>query len=439
MLLKKQMKGYDETETRSSDEELHQMHGDMRGGKMEYIFTERAHLMCPAMCFGMVISMDREFNKSRIMDTAEELAGAHPFLRALISYDEKDDRYFYDIGNSSKTDITVFSNEISGIEDPEIMHQYESITGKDFDLYREGLLKAAAWPEGGKTVVLLVFHHLLADGRGALNLSKEFADCYVFGIKPAFAEEKLISSVSEFPADSGLPSVSRLLVKRANRQWKREDRRLSYEEYHRLAGEFLTSDQVNHKLSAVPERELYEILKKCRAEGVTVNDYLLAKVFLEEDTRRIVIARDLRSCLKCYRRGAMGNYSTAFSVELRKNGNDLFETARKVHAAMRKISAKPWALYLVLQCYAALEPGLLDAAMMSAKGKYESRAAGFIGRMFFHLDRPEGYSVTNLGKTESAAIEDAFFIPPASPAMRKTLGVLTVNGRMRICTSERED
>ncbi len=53
------------------------------------------------------------------------------------------------------------------------------------------------------------------------------------------------------------------------------------------------------------------------------------------------------------------------------------------------------------------------------------------------MGSPSGYSITNLGKIESSSIENAVFIPPASPAVKKTEGVLTVNGRMNICTGER--
>lgn len=404
---------------------------------MEHVFTERAHLMCPAMCFGTVMSMDRELNEDRIRDTVRQLSLAHSFLRALLSHDEKEDRYYYDVKDTSQVRIMIFHDEIRGVDAPEILHRYESITGKEFNLYREGMLLVTAWPALGQTIVLMVFHHLLTDGRGALQLTKEFADCYVFGRKPASAQEKLISSAEEFPEASGLSFISRMLVRYANRQWRKESRRLSYEDYRRKADEFLSSDQVRHILSVVPGREMSRISGRCRAEGITVNDYLLAKVFLEEKTGRIVIARDLRDSLKCYRRGAMGNYSTAFSVELKNAGNDLYKAAGKVHKKVSRIAAKPSSLYLVLQCYAALEPGLLDAAMMASRGRFESRAAGFIGRFFFHLDRSEGFSITNLGRTDSDAVEDAYFIPPASPAMKKTLGVLTMNGRMRICTSER--
>ena len=404
---------------------------------MEYLFTERAHLMCPNMCFGIAMCIDKKFSESRIADTVKKLSLAHPFIRALLSHEEKENRFFYDIREASQAEINIFSVDAPGIDAPEIMDEYKRITARDFDLYKEGMLKISAWPSGEKTVVLMVFHHLLTDGRGALGLSKEFADFYALEKEPAYAKEKLISSAAEFPVNSGLPIFSKMLINRANRQWRKENRRLTFEEYHRFADEFLKTDKVKHELSMVGKSEMSEIAVRCKEEGVTVNDYLLAKLFTEERTKRIVIAADIRGSLKCYNPGAMGNYSTAFSVERKGSDDDLFTVAKKVHKTVRKISARSSSLYLVLQCYAALDPGLLDAAMMAGRGRFKSKAAEFIGKMFFHMDRSEGCSITNLGKTESAALEDAFFIPPASPAMRKTLGVLTLNGRMRICTSER--
>ena len=404
---------------------------------MEYIFTERAHLMCPNMCFGIVMCINAKLDESRIADTVNCLSLAHPFIRALISHEEKGNRFYYDVKEDSQAEISICQNSVLNADSPEIIAEYERITSRDFDLFNEGMLKISVWPSGEKTTVLMVFHHLLTDGRGALELSKEFADHYVLGKSPVYAEEKLISSASEFPENSRLSFVSRLLVNRANRQWKKENKSLSYEDYHTFADDYLKSDKVKHNLSVFQINETNNIAEKCKTEGITVNDYLLAKLFTEDRIKSIVIAKDLRNSLKCYNLGAMGNYSTAFSVEISSLDEDLFKVAKQVHEKVRIISAKPSSLYLVLQCYAALDPGLLDAAMMASRGRFESKAAEFIGKLFFHMDKPGGYSITNLGKTESDVIEDAYFIPPASPAIKKTWGVLTFNGKMRICTSER--
>ena len=53
----------------------------------------------------------------------------------------------------------------------------------------------------------------------------------------------------------------------------------------------------------------------------------------------------------------------------------------------------------------------------------------------FGYGSQNGYSITNLGKIESNIIAEGVFIPPASPANKKTWGVLTVNSHMKICVS----
>ena len=175
----------------------------------------------------------------------------------------------------------------------------------------------------------------------------------------------------------------------------------------------------------------------CKENLVSVNDYLTAKMFEEDKTDKIIIASDLRKQLHCYSQGALGNYSTAFSVRFKGKNADTVAIAGKVHKQVQKIMKTPASLYLILQCYARLTPSLIDAAAISTLGDFDSKAGRFIGTAFFGFERPAGYSITNLGKIESRSIDNAIFIPPASPAVKKIKGILTVNGRMNICVSQR--
>ena len=433
---------------------------------MEYLFTERAHLVCPNMCFGIAASLGKAFDKERIEETVARLVKAHPFLRARLGYEKETNSYFYDLKEQSQVQV-IFAGglcdeheevvESEGgretaaagdvVSSPKIIEEFEKLTVRDWNLFCEGLLKIAVWKAGDKTVLLFVFHHLLADGRGALRLVQEFADFYVDEIEPKAAPEHLITK-KDLPANSKLSFISRALVNHANRQWKKEKHQLSYEEYHSFADKFLQEDDVKHSLEVVSFDKLAELHDQCKAHKVSINDYLLAKMFTEEKADSIVMACDLRNQLACYNPGALGNYATAFSVKLKqsKSANamksadptELFSLAQKVHNQIQKKLSSPKDLYLVLQCYASLEPGLLDAAMISSRRAFDSKAAKFIGTSFFNYDKAKGYSITNLGKIESKNIESAFFIPPDSPAIKKTQGVLTVNGVMRICTSQRK-
>ena len=88
---------------------------------MEYIFTERAHFMCPNMCFGIVICINRELNESRIADAVKCLSLAHPFIRALISHDEKENRFFYDVKETSQAELSICPGNVLNIDSPEII------------------------------------------------------------------------------------------------------------------------------------------------------------------------------------------------------------------------------------------------------------------------------------------------------------------------------
>ena len=115
----------------------------------------------------------------------------------------------------------------------------------------------------------------------------------------------------------------------------------------------------------------------------------------------------------------------------------MFDLAKKIHACVKEKMDRPCDLFMVLQDQAALRPEVLDKAFISCKGEYESEVGKLVGSTFFGYDKADSYCISNLGKIDSNCIISGFFIPPASPAMKKTKGVLTIKGEMRICTVER--
>ena len=408
------------------------------GDMMERIFTERAHLMCPHMNFGIVMSVVKEFDEEKIRKAFERLSDAHPFLRSYLGYDKEDNSYFYDVTDSSKIGIKISDSELKDFDDPKILLEYDSLIGCDWDISKEGMLKTVVWKQSDKTVFLLAFHHLLADGRGALNLALELADIYAKDEVRQEVTEKLISSADDLPQNLGLPFLSRKLVEKANRDWEKEGCEiLSYQRYHEFADSFVKNDKVTISINRTCPDDVKKMAGECREHSVTINDLLMARMYQKEKTDKIIIAKDIRDSLSFYNKGALGNYSTAFSVVIKNAEKDIWTLADKIHKKVQKKLQSPKDLYLVLQCYACLKPEVLDAAFMAAKGAFKSKSAEFIGKMFFGFDSPKGYSITNLGRIESKNVENAFFIPPASPAIRKTAGVLTINGQMTECICER--
>lgn len=403
----------------------------------QYIFTERTHLMCPNMYFGIVETVNKTFDTNELETAFQKISDAHPFLTALLGYEKENNQYYYDVTGSSKIDFFMKDTEIASIDDQAVFDEYEKLIARDWDLFHEGMLKAVCWKIHDKTCILFVFHHLLADGRAALGLASEFAQLYVDGKEREPVPERLISSDIDLPSGCKLPLVSRMLVNQCNKKWIKENTLVTYDEYHKFADTFLKNDHISHTVHKYDKDAMKKLVSDCKENGVSVNDYLLAKMFIEEHTRKIVIAQDIRKKLSCYRDGALGNYSTAFGIVHKVKCNDILLEAKRVHKIVQKTANNVQAATIVLACYAKMNPGLLDAAAISALGGFRSKAGAFVGGGMFGFGLGGGHSITNLGKLENNAIDSAMFIPPASTAIKKILGVLTVNGQMVICSSER--
>ena len=394
-----------------------------------YVYTERAHFMCPNMHFGIMAKIESDYEEEELRQSIDILQKAHPFLHSFIA-DEKDTgRIYYQIQDYLNIPVMVKEEVALWQQD------YEEISVRGWNVKKECLLKVVVYPKGSEFQILFIAHHLLCDGRGLLELVEEFAGHYVNGVIPQFAEEHLIQGLNDLPQNSELPFISKLMIGDANRRWKKEGKQVMYEEYSAFERAYIQNCKVKREIFTVYNWELEEIQALCKQQNFTVNDWLIAKMMLEENTNKVVIAADIRNQTKCYKQGAMGNYSTAFSISVKKNEENVISLAKRVASQVLNICQHPQKEMLVLACYIHMLPELTDAVAISTLGDFESKAGKFVGRNMFGYGSQNGYSITNLGKIQSNVIAEAVFIPPASPANKKIWGVLTVNNHMKICTS----
>lgn len=393
------------------------------------IRSERAHYMCPNMHFGIRFSLHSVFEPQKIREILELLAAAHPFLRALVQREDGTDNLFYNVTDESKIQCSSLADETK------VEQAWGCIAISEWNVFVEGLLKVFSCPTQEGTTVLFAAHHLLTDGRGLLELVCEFTDCLADGKTPKFAEEHLIASMDDLPKESELAFVSRVLVDRAGKRWRKENHPVSYAQYLKFSVFFGETHPVDYRFDKMDESSLTALSGQCHAAGISINDWLMAQLYLRTGTKRIIIAADIRDRLREYRSGALGNYSTAMGIICRTRTTEPMEKAKDVHMLVRKALSNQKSKMLVLACYLQMEPTLLDAAAISALDGFDSKAARFVGSKMFGFSKPTAYSITNLGKFENQHMDFAEFIPPASPAASATIGVLTLNGVMRTVTS----
>ena len=397
----------------------------------KYLYTERAHYMCPNMHFGIMAEIGAEFDENGIIESIGVLKSAHPLMRSLIAEEQGSPRVFYEEHPELEIPVTIKET------DDDWQADYEAVSTAGWNVQKEALLKVFAYPSGSGTRVLFITHHLLCDGRGLLQLVQEFADHYANGTRPNSVNEKLMESPNDLPRGSDLGFISNLLIRGSNKKWRKEGHKVSYDEYLKFERDHDSKQKIKREIKSVDAEELDALLGLCRENGVSLNDYLIAEMMIEESTDKVVIASDIRDKIKSYKKGALGNYATAFGVVVRKRSSEIMELAKAVGHEVRSIISKPDREMLVLSCYFNMDPELLDAVAISTLGSFESGAGRFVGSKMFGYEKRDGHCITNLGRIESSVIREGVFIPPASPANRKAWGVLTINRKMRICVSFR--
>lgn len=395
----------------------------------QYILSERAHFMCPNMHYGIAAEIDDTFNETRLRASLDALADAHPFLKSTVQYEDTSSRLFYQVENVSKISIYIRDEKANIWED------YKNVGEKEWNVFDNGLLKVFVYPKDNKYQILFVAHHLLGDGRCIMELLCEYANHYVKGLIPTYVEEQLMKGISDLPKKSNLAGISRLLVKRMNRLWKKENSVVTYESYDRFVTNFAKDNPYNYQKIEISKEKLSQIKELCKDHGVSVNDFLMAKIYKITGTPKIIIAVDVREQIRCYREGSMGNYSSAIGIVCQDKSDDIMELARKVHTIVRNHREDNRKLLLVLACYLNMNPTLLDAVALATLGDFKSKAAKFVGSAMFGFAKRDGVSLTNLGKYENEHMNSAFFIPPLSPSAKEVFGVLTLNGKMEIVSS----
>ena len=394
----------------------------------KYLYTERAHYMCPNMHFGIMAEIGTEFDADGIFRSIDVLRSAHPLMRSLIAEEQGGSGIYYE--EHPELEIPVTLREA----DEDWQTDYDSVSSAGWNVQKEALLKVFAYPSGSGTRVLFITHHLLCDGRGLLQLVKEFADHYSNGAIPCSVDEKLMESLDDLPGGSDLRFISRILIKDSNAKWRKEGHKVSYDEYLKFERDHDSKQVIKREIKNVDGEELDALLGLCRENGVSLNDYLIARMMTDEGTDKVVIASDIRNKIRNYKNGALGNYATAFGVVVKKRSPEIMELARSVDHEVRSIMSKPDREMLVLSCYFNMDPELLDAVAISTLGSFDSKAGRFVGSRMFGFEKRDGHCITNLGRAESSVIREGVFIPPASPANRKAWGVLTINDKMRICS-----
>ncbi len=385
--------------------------------------------MCPYMNIGIKFNVNLKYNKEKVHKVVDKLTDIHIFLRSNLELD--DNQIFYE---ERKKSAIIFEEKK---QDSMYIDDYTEIMTSYWNVFKQGLLKIFIYPHENNFTVLFVAHHLLGDGRSIMQLVEEFVmlyDCKNFDDERFCDNGRLIQRKDDFPKNSDLFGFSKFYINYLNKKWEKESKRFYEEEYRQFFYKFVDKNPINFEFTKLHPNRLTQIKKKCRENCVSVNSAIVSATSQKININKIGIAADIRDKIKCYQKGTIGNFATGLSISCKGNNKDIYKRAKKIDNRVKKKLKNNRKLMLILSCYLNMSETLIDAMVAASFGAFDSKAAKLAGAMLSY-DKRNGIGITNLGKYDIANVADVVFIPPVSPANIETLGVLTVNNEMIICSS----
>ena len=152
-------------------------------------------------------------------------------------------------------------------------------------------------------------------------------------------------------------------------------------------------------MTTVPEEELLNMKEACKALGITVNSYMVAKQLEKNpEYERIGIPVSYRG-----ENRSLANQVTAMKVNYKYHVESSFEeNAKEIHKLIRTSLQDPAKKYFVYASIRLFSPGLLDGALMAAHMGYKNDTAEkMISTLGISGDKQTQLGVTNLTNIKS--------------------------------------
>lgn len=290
--------------------------------------------------------------------------------------------------------------------------------------------------------LLLLSHHLAGDGTSCAYLMQDILmilDHQVVKSKPV----KLFD-MKELPPASDLNFVMRLLLRSMNRQWSRQEKQFSWEDFRELSGCYWKTHQTWIETRQITGDHYQNLIDYSKKNQITVNTLIttaLCKAALEcGELEKQDIGHAVSIRTKGY--NGMGNFATGISTLYKYNESLGFAAnAIKVQNLMYEKLKDKKKKYFLLQFMVKIKGNLIDAIYFSALQGYENKTAKTFSRMFGYDGNAKGISLTNLTRLPIATeygnlkLVDYQFLPPLVLNAKRIIGVASLGNQMELSFS----
>ncbi len=394
--------------------------------------TERTHLFAPNANIIMKVDIGGRPDIELLKLAIASAVAANESLNCKIVLLENGDAGY------EKLEIPVYSVEVSDKSWKEIVREQER---KMYDLALGELIRFFILTGENKLELLIIAHHLAGDGLSIAYLIEDIMKSLT-GNKLEFKPLQ-VTSKEHFPKNSQMNPITKMLLNRLNKKWRRNGKVFSYLEYENMFEEYWKHRQTYFCCEKLTPNELGVLREKARQSKVSLNS-LITTAFIRAFGKKAYTGFAVSAREKGNH--AMTNFVSGSSFQYNYNENKSFlENAQAVHKCIYKILGNSRRKYFVLRFLVMMDSTLMDASSMTIYGNYKNKTAKYFTHLLGCDGNPRDISLTNLTKLDiemkygQYEISNFIFVAPVVPYSRGVIGIATLGDEMCISKHVMED
>ena len=386
---------------------------------------ERQELFDVNMIITMIFKIDKEFSETAIKDAFDKAVGVNEILNTAIKIEE-DGSAFYEGPVEPGSSITVTEGDFETIRKAE--------EKKRFHLEEGEYIRAFAKPEGGKTQIMLLVHHMAGDGESSLYFIEDFLT-FLSGGEKQFKKIRTVET-KPFVSPKLKAFLSNAVSKSYNKKWS--NKVFTFEDMQKAYDNYWKDKTTDIEIEIIEKDEMDEILSECRKVGAKFTAYLTAKLIKDDaGVKEIGYAVNYRHDGN----RSMGNQASGISIKHKYNcSKSIYENAAAIQKEFSKRIEEDKEASYVLNFMSSLKPTLVDAVNLIPSGLYDDKVADSLAGIMGFKGKTSDYSVTNLTKADIPSvygdfkIEELMFAGPVVSYCKNVISVVTCNNKTVIAT-----
>ena len=402
------------------------------------ILTERLFLRSPNInvCFRIII--EGRIEQKRFDAAMADVSKRHPLLNCSIEIDNNRNAWF--IPNAGHFEIEYYNH----VEMPDWLIWYRKIDETPFDFSLGPLVKICVITHDSQSEIIILGHHVIADGIGFLNLSKDVL----------LALDNKLETTPQLPPDnikfrkcSKLGFIAKIYAKKLNKEWRKNRMHFTDDDYNNFFQDYRNKYSPRMYFYSISENEMEKLLEKCKNNILTVNELLtsaFAAALSNKGELRIGVALNTRNEIKAKPFDCMCNYISGISVKVNLVENDFILNTKIIVTAIRKQLNNMRKRHLAVNFLNEFDGDLIESIMYASYGDHQLPIPKQIGTRIAEGFDGKGLGISNLGKFElnnyeTLRVLDMQFIGPVFPANLLSVSVITVNKKLNICLRYNEN